>query len=112
MRTTQPNRTILTALSLAMLAIGATSSHAADRSTQRDGARVIQLHAPNHTTRTFVVWTRKAPPQTASAASARPSVQPKSKSKSISLPAGNGPVQSLTVWTKQTQDAFEVAPLK
>jgi hypothetical protein len=108
MRTTQPNRIVLAAVSLAMLAVSAASSHAADRSTPRDTSRVIQLHAPNHTSRTFVVWTRKAPTQSPSEASARRTVQP----KSISLPAGNGPVQSLTVWTKQTQDAFEIAPLK
>ncbi len=108
MKTTQPNRIVLAAVSFAMLAVSVPSSHAADRSSQRDTSRVIHLHAPNHTTRTLVVWTSKTPAKSSSEASARPTVQP----KSIHLPGGNGLVQSLTVWTKPTQDTFEIAPLK
>jgi hypothetical protein len=108
MKTSPPNRIVLAALSLAMFAVSATATHASDGSNQRETSRVIQLHAPNHTSRTQVVWTRKAATKPSGEASARKTVQP----KSIGLPAGNGPVQSLTVWKESSSEAFEIAPLK
>ncbi len=110
MKTTRTNRMASAALTLALLAGGAGWAVAGDSTPQRDTARVIRLHAPNHTSQTITVWTSnrsKHSYSSASTATAKTVTQ-----KAIGVPAPNGSVQTVTVWTESATRAYEVAPLK
>ena len=108
MNTPRFDRMVLAAISLAIFAGSTEVTRAGNAPTPREAPRVIQLHAPNNTTSTIVVWATQAPRKTpADSVAGR-----RARSKSIGLPAGNSPVQSVTVCSEPARGTFEVAPLK